>query len=308
MTNTVILHHHDPSPYAEKIRRLFGLKGLSWASVQIPMVMPKPDLTALTGGYRGTPVLQIGADIYCDTRLIAAEIEARYPEPAACAMAPFSVFSRQHWSDDAVFPQAAALALYENAALLPPELSKDRADYFQNLDFSAFEKDAPYFREQVRAHLALAESELALGRAFLGGTRPTWDDMGLWMITWMIEGNVASLHDCLDGLDALTGWRARMKAVGTGTRTDISAAEAHDMAAGTRPVRRHDFVPTIHTAGYRAGQPVHVTPHDHPGDRVEGTLRALGPDRITLTRQADAFGEIDVHFPRIGYRLTALSP
>ena len=67
----LVLHHFDWSPYAEKVRVLLGIKGLAWRSVQIPMVMPKPDLTALTGGYRKTPVLQVGADIYCDTSLIA---------------------------------------------------------------------------------------------------------------------------------------------------------------------------------------------------------------------------------------------
>ena len=76
-----ILHHFDWSPYAEKVRVLLGIKGLAWASVQIPMVMPKPDLTALSGGYRKTPVLQVGADVYCDTSCIARELELRWPEP-----------------------------------------------------------------------------------------------------------------------------------------------------------------------------------------------------------------------------------
>jgi glutathione S-transferase len=47
--------------------------------VEIPVIMPKPDLTALTGGYRKTPVLQIGADIYCDSQLIMRELEAAAP-------------------------------------------------------------------------------------------------------------------------------------------------------------------------------------------------------------------------------------
>ena len=75
----LILHHFDWSPYGEKVRVLLGIKGLAWRSVQIPMVMPKPDLTALTGGYRKTPVLQIGADIYCDTSRIARELEQSLP-------------------------------------------------------------------------------------------------------------------------------------------------------------------------------------------------------------------------------------
>ena len=71
----IILHHYDTSPYSEKVRLGLGLKGLAWASVELPVIMPKPNLTALTGGYRKTPVLQIGADIYCDSQLIMRELE-----------------------------------------------------------------------------------------------------------------------------------------------------------------------------------------------------------------------------------------
>ena len=78
----LILHHYWESPYAEKIRRVMGMKKLAWRSVIIPMVMPKPDLTALTGGYRKTPVLQVGADVYCDTDLIARTIDRLHPEPS----------------------------------------------------------------------------------------------------------------------------------------------------------------------------------------------------------------------------------
>ena len=45
----IILHHYDTSPYSEKVRLGFGLKGLAWASVELPQIMPKPNLTALTG-------------------------------------------------------------------------------------------------------------------------------------------------------------------------------------------------------------------------------------------------------------------
>jgi glutathione S-transferase len=78
----IILHHYDISPYSEKVRTGLGLKGLAWASVELPVIMPKPNLTALTGGYRKTPVLQIGADIYCDSQLIMRELERRFPTPS----------------------------------------------------------------------------------------------------------------------------------------------------------------------------------------------------------------------------------
>ena len=76
-----VLHHYPFSPYAEKIRAMLGFKGITWKSVQIPPVMPKPDVIALTGGYRKTPILQIGADIYCDTQLIMLELDRRLPSP-----------------------------------------------------------------------------------------------------------------------------------------------------------------------------------------------------------------------------------
>ena len=78
----LILHHYPTSPFAEKIRLIFGYKKLAWHSVIIPRIMPKPDLTALTGGYRRTPVMQIGADIYCDTALIADLLEKIAPAPS----------------------------------------------------------------------------------------------------------------------------------------------------------------------------------------------------------------------------------
>ena len=60
---------------------MLGFKGLAWRGVEIPPILPKPKLTPLTGGYRRTPVLQDGADIWCDTNLIARELERRVPSP-----------------------------------------------------------------------------------------------------------------------------------------------------------------------------------------------------------------------------------
>ena len=63
MSDAIILHHYDTSPFSEKVRVLFGFKGMAWTSVHVPNMMPKPDFTPLSGGYRRTPALQIGADV-----------------------------------------------------------------------------------------------------------------------------------------------------------------------------------------------------------------------------------------------------
>ena len=102
----LILHHYPMSPFAEKVRLMLGYKQLPWRSVITPNMMPKPDLTPLTGGYRRIPVLQIGADVYCDTALCARVIEALQPAPtlypASAPLAPAAAA----WADANLFWQA----------------------------------------------------------------------------------------------------------------------------------------------------------------------------------------------------------
>ena len=109
--NDIILHHYPASPFAEKIRLILGAKGLAWRSVTIPWIMPKPDLMPLTGGYRKTPVLQIGADIYCDTALIARVLDDLQPAPTLYpAQAPLAVLLAQ-WADATLFQAAVVWAM-----------------------------------------------------------------------------------------------------------------------------------------------------------------------------------------------------
>ena len=287
----LILHHHDPSPFAEKIRLAFGIKRLAWSSVQIPMAMPKPDLMALTGGYRGTPVLQIGADIYCDTQLIIAEVERRFPGPPLLASGPLVNFGLQQWSDEAVFPPGSALAMYENAAAMPDGLLDERSAYFTNLDFSRFEADAPHFRLQAAAHASLIERQLADGRDYLLGHAPEWVDIGAYFPLWMLGGHVASGPAILADKPNLARWQARMAAFGTGDRSGISASDAIEIARSAQ-------LPSA-----TQGQEVRVFPVAHPETAVTGSLVSSNDQQITIQRIDERAGEVAVHFPRIGYRI-----
>ena len=44
----LILHQYASSPFSEKVRCLLGYKKASHQAVEIPVIMPKPDLMALT--------------------------------------------------------------------------------------------------------------------------------------------------------------------------------------------------------------------------------------------------------------------
>jgi len=117
-----IFHHYPPSPVSEKIRLGFGFKNLSWRSVEQNRLPDRPELHAMTGGYRRIPVLQIGADIYCDTQLIFRELEARATDP--------SFFPSQHkglgfglsrWIDGELFELCVRVAFAPQADQLPKE-------------------------------------------------------------------------------------------------------------------------------------------------------------------------------------------
>src|SRR5438132_13992829 len=120
MAETLILHHYDASPFSEKIRKIFGMKRLAWRAVEQPSMMPKPDLIPLTGGYRRIPVMQIGADVYCDTQVILAELERRFPDPPVVRGADWAV---NLWADRVGFQASVAVIFAELRADVPKEFA-----------------------------------------------------------------------------------------------------------------------------------------------------------------------------------------
>ncbi len=297
----LILHHFDISPYAEKIRKVFGVKNLAWKSVRIPPVMPKPDLMTLTGGYRKTPVLQIGADIYCDTQLIAQVIDQLHPAPPLFNDGRLIGVGLQHWSDGAFFAPGAGLSLYENQAHIPAAIAKDREDYFSFLDFSNFESDAPHFRSQFRAHARMVDEQLADGRAYLLGAAPSWADIGAYFNVWMARGNIPSAARLFENMTNLLDWRERMDAFGEGARTELSAEDAIALAYAATPT-----APPAHAedeSGARPGDRVSVSATDIGKDPVTGVLVSASDREIVLRRETAQTGAVHVHFPRLGFRI-----
>src|SRR5436305_13000544 len=131
----IILHHYDTSRYSEKVRLGFGLKGLAWASVELPQIMPKPNLTALTGGYRNTPVLQIGADIYCESQLIMRELERRYPTPTFYPAGRGAADVLAWWAEKSTCLPAYTVVFAKQAAVLPEGFLEDPDKFSaRNLD------------------------------------------------------------------------------------------------------------------------------------------------------------------------------
>lgn len=300
----LILHHFDASPFAEKIRLVLAIKGLSWRSVEIPMVMPKPQLTALTGGYRKTPVLQIGADIYCDTQLIALELDRRFPQPglfpdgrqaAALACGP--------WGDERFFRPGAALSMGTNSDLPEPILA-DRRAFFTFLDFESLPERLPHFFAQFQSQLALVNEMLnQTGGAYLAGDAPGWIDVLAYFPLWMARGNIAAIGEVAERFTALLAWEQRMASLGRGCVEELSAEAALEIALASNSDCTAAIEPGAWPRDVAAGDRVSVIPDDYGRDPVLGTLLQLSDERIVLRREDALVGDVAVHFPRVGFEL-----
>jgi len=299
----VILHHFDMSPYAQKVRTLLGLKRLSWQSVQIPMVMPKPDLTALTGGYRKTPVMQIGADVYCDSSGIARELERRFPLPSLFPDGGRGVGIALGIWGDRFFDPGAGLAMSVNADL-PADLVKDRKEFFSHMDFSQFAARIPHMYAQLRSQLALMDEQLSDGRAFLLGNEPGLADATAWYPIWMGHGFLPTFGELIAPFEHLLRWQQRMRDLGDGQRVDIDAEQALAVARKATPLPGHG-VDAADPLRLQAGQRVTVTPDDYGKVPVMGELVTLDLQEVAVRREDRRTGQVVVHFPRLGYVVAA---
>ena len=299
----LILHHHDPSPFAEKIRLVFGLKHLEWSSVQVPMVMPKPDLTALTGGYRKAPVLQIGADVFCDTSLIARELEARFPTPSLFPAGPAGLgYALSRWSDKAFFEPGAGLSMGENEDI-PQAVLDDRSQFFNFMDFGDMASQMPHCYAQFQAQCQLLEDELnSIETAYLTAETPSWIDIQAYFPVWMANTNIPRTVELMAPFPAIKAWSERMETIGRGERAELESRQALAIAATSEPEAGGD-VEESPFHDFESGDDVIVVPDDYGFDPVQGRLHTLNTRKIAVERNDAKLGDTVVHFPRIGYRV-----
>jgi glutathione S-transferase len=301
----LILHHYAGSPFSEKVRLVLGYKGLAWKSVTVPMILPKPDVVCLTGGYRRTPFLQIGADIWCDTALMCRVIDRLHPSPP---LYPASAGGLQEviaqWADTALFWTAVPYALQPAGAQhlfagAPPEVMKafvaDRTAMRGTMRLPSI-TDA---RAQLVTYLGWLARELEDGRAFLRGGAPCIADFSAAQSVWYIR-RVPPVAQVLAPFPDVVAWFDRIAAFGHGTHEPMTSADAIGIA---RAAASSELLAFDEGQGYVRGADVTVTPTDYAMDPVAGRLVGLTDDEAAIERDDERAGRVVVHFPRIGYQV-----
>jgi glutathione S-transferase len=305
MSNELILHHYATSPFSEKIRLILGFKGLAWRSVTVPAIMPKPDVVALTGGYRKTPFLQIGADVYCDTALMARVIDERHPEPPLYpAEIAGTAQMLAQWADSTLFwtcipytmQPAGIAAIFANA---PPEALKafaaDRTPFTTNM-VRQTPADAT---AALHTYLGWLETHVADGRGFLVRGQASIADFSVAQCLWYVH-RAPELAKIFDAYPKLSAWLERVRAFGHGESTPMTSAESIDLAAKAKEHAPTEVQPGL---GFAAGDAVTVMPTDYGRDPVPGTLVGLTRNEVVIERRDERAGTLHVHFPRIGFQI-----
>jgi glutathione S-transferase len=303
----LILHHYATSPFSEKARLMLGYKGLAWQSVNIPRIMPKPDVIALTGGYRRAPFLQVGADIYCDTALICDVLEHRQPAPP--------LYHEHHkgvarvlaqWADTTLFWAAMGYSLSpKGAAALfagqPPEAAQafaaDRGAMRGGMTCLRPGDATAALRSYLRRLSTMVEEQ-----PFLLGDAPCVADFAAYHPLWFSRVVNPTMAGILDATPHVIEWMDRMAAIGHGTSSRISPTDAIAIAAAAEPApHTDDTFQDDH--GIALGSRVTVAAELFGQETTEGILRAATRTRYTLERSDERAGRLHVHFPRIGYVL-----
>jgi glutathione S-transferase len=304
----LILHHYPMSPFSEKVRAVLGFKQLAWRSVIIPTVMPKPDLLALTGGYRKTPVLQIGADIYCDTALICEVLDHLQPAPGLYPQGQKGLaLILAQWADSTLFWAAMGHNLQKSGlaelfAGAPLEAVKafaaDRSAMAQGMTRPRPQDATVAYRSYLRRLASMLD-----GQDFLLGHSPCIADFAAYHPLWFTRTQTPGVAGILHATPAVLAWMDRIAALGHGQLSPLTATEAIAVCVQSTRAggQNDDYFQDDH--GIALGSRVSITPESFGTEPTTGELITASRTRTTLRRQDPRAGVVHVHFPRIGYAL-----
>ena len=296
----MILFNYAMSPYAEKMRLMLGYCNLPWQSVKVPPMPPRKGLDTLTGGYRRIPVAQIGADIFCDSRIIAGEIAQLAGKPelsldscAEDAQAFATSLEREYFfaAVRAVPPRAMLKRVVrEHLPYTIYKLLQDRARMARNaaIKMPGARRSADLYAELL-PHL-----EAHLHGQFLFGDTPCIADFSAYHMVWF-NGELGRQKLPAE-LKQLQAWYQRMHNFGHGQRQHKPMRYALQLAADSEPRSiQGDCQPVPD------GPTVTIAPTDYGHDGVSGQLVAESDLRWILLRETSECGRVHVHFPKSGY-------
>ena len=304
-----IFHHYPQSPIAEKIRMTFGIMGLDWYSVQIPRIPPKPLLTPLTGGYRRTPVLQVGADIFCDSQCIVFQLGKLKSEKVAYLSSNRALeLILGSFGENILFKLTVRIVLTTSMGVAPEDFIKDRSSLYFEPGWTVLEMQNSLLSVllQLQSAFELINQHLTSQGPYVNGKNPSYADAVIQHCVWFLCGRWDGGESFIAPFKALIKHRELITQIGHGSFIDCAPEEALKIAKNqisTAP----SGINCAYTGKLKIGERVRIRPNGKTSDPdVKGVLRYLDQNIIIIDYEHEDVGMVSIHFPVLGYQLSAL--
>lgn len=303
----LILHHYALSPFSEKIRLMLGYTGLAWQSAISPAMPPRPIVDPLAGGYRKIPVAQIGADIFCDTRIISSEI-AKLADRPLLTVENCSIEIQEfvQFVDRTAFMATVVSGSPKKAMLLLLTHFTPWSAYRFIKDRAGIQKTSKSKRitaadglDIMRDFIKELDEKLA-GQAFLFADEPCSADFSTYHVLWFRDKTRGNKD--LRKLANLSRWWDAMSKFGHGQQVKVKKNAVFKQALAEQPRQ----LPGNGDAHPLMGKSVQIQPDDYAQTPTQGTLVFAGKDRWIVARETEDFGTLHVHFPLLGYEISAV--
>ncbi|PCJ45159.1 MAG: glutathione S-transferase [Moraxellaceae bacterium] len=297
----VILHNYHMSPFSEKIRAMFGYTQIQWSSVRTKEMPPRPLLQPLTGGYRKIPVMQIGADVFCDTRTITTELASITNKPElALENCDEEIQDFVHKVDLEIF---FACIIYASSK----DLRKKATENLSYMELARLVWDRLNMGRtaNVKISTGKAANRIVTGHIeslqqklqddFLYGQEPNIADFSAYHSLWFIRD--LAKKTILKHYPSINTWMDRIKHFGNGQNVEMVGEEALLIAKNSDPrsiTIEHQQDPLI-------GRTVSIAPNDYGQNPTKGQLVGATATQWIVSNNDKKTGLIHIHFPKYGF-------
>ncbi|KAH8113218.1 hypothetical protein DFH11DRAFT_325744 [Phellopilus nigrolimitatus] len=321
----VIFYRYEASPASAKLENVLALKGIPHYRVEVPMTLPRPEITDQLGiGYRRIPILAIGNDVYCDTSLIAPAIEHHFSETKGFP----TLFPPRKDGGKADTGMIKALTtfyvdrplFYLASRCLPyqkftPEFIEDRSKWFgEPMNVEAILLKQPLFKSLLSSHMSLLEEQLVDGREWVFDTAAVgYGDISIYSVYgWIIRFRGMREVLSVEKFPKSFAWMGRMsefvnakREANAPTIDKIQANAASKLIADSASLQSSEVFFDSDEAGLlglKLGDLVSVAPEDNATNYpTTGKLVGLSRDEFVLQLRGSAVPSLRCHLPRFNF-------
>jgi glutathione S-transferase len=322
-----IVFHYPQSIYSHRVLWYLWLRNIPYDECIQPPVMPRPDLASIGVGYRKMPVLSIGKDVYCDSRLIISKLEELYPNsdlaPSTTAEAGVRKLFESYTVDGGIFENAVKLIPYwTDASLLQNKAFLDDRQKLmggRRMTKEAMEAGRPDGLQHMRQAFELLETTfLADGRDWiLGAKGPTVADIdAVWPFEWLVvdRGMRESLPEELISetiYPKVYAWVRRFMSLVE--KRKVSCPKPTTLDGKTMASNMLGTASSSDDIGFVANDPLDVKQGDQvsvfPSDYGQmdptiGALVGLSTNEVVIRNDQG----VHVHFPRWNFAIKRTKP